>query len=201
MLVLTSAPPPSNNGQAEMSLIAAILPPVSLPPGSIGIDPAHCSDPIHEAILHSACDLAAHGVAITAANLAIDLSGALDDVGGIAYLEGLARSAPTPEAVTEAAAAVRDSWTRRHLIDMGEGLQRLGEETVTNAFAFTSRTSSDDQAHYLHDQIAQIMLICAGVITSSPIAGISRAVAEHQADLHLAQADLFRRLAAASSLP
>lgn len=166
-MLFTNACPPSND-KAEMVVIAAILPPVSLPPDCVGIDPAHCSDPVYEAILRTACDLAARGMTITAASLATNLSDALNEVGGVAYLKRLASLAPTPEAVGEAAATVRDCWTRRHLIDLGESLQRLGEETVQNAFELTSSAPAHEQALAVKELLAKAASDAASITDATP---------------------------------
>ena len=160
-----TSPPPTNQ-RAEQVCLAAIF----INPEQVGIEPDHCVDPVHAAILRTAQAQIARGTQVTPASLAADLGSALDEVGGPAYLNQLEALAPTPDAVVEADGQVRDAWQRRELISLGERLQELGTETVQNAFGGSSRASSDDQARQVHKRVMQILLDCAGIVASQPAA-------------------------------
>ncbi len=143
VLMSVSTPPPSNE-KAEATLLAALFPPQSVNPAALGVQPHHFADPVNGMIFRVAMLHAEQGRPIAVLGLAADLQAELEEVGGTPYLHQL--SMLEPRFLPKMAESVRDAWTRRQLIDLGERLRRVGEELVQGAFGFTSRAPAPEQA-------------------------------------------------------
>lgn len=143
VLMSVSTLPPSNE-KAEAILLAALFPPLSMHPATIGVQPYHFADPVHGTILRTAIFQAEQGRPVTVLGLAANLQVELEEVGGPPYLHQL--SMLEPQHLVAMAESIRDAWTRRQVIDLGERLHRMGEELVQGAFGFTSRAPAQDHA-------------------------------------------------------
>ena len=163
--ITTPSTPPPTNQRAEQVALAGIFS-NSLDP--ILLEPDHFADPANATILRVVRFPGNGGASVTAVSLAAGLGSALNDVGGLAYLAHLEALAPTPEAVTEAAAQVRDAWLRRQLIDMGERLQQIGLEAVQDAFGVTSRASGADQALQVHRLLLATAMDMLSIVIAPP---------------------------------
>lgn len=146
-----AAPPPANLAAEQAVLGFLLRRPRSRSATAIAaaLRPEHFADPIHARIYAVARSFAPEGTGMHDLRRIGDALGAeLSEVGGAAYLHQLALLAPVTKAAGIAAAAVREAWARRELIDLGGQLACLGGEVVAGAFD-AAGTDTAEQAGYL----------------------------------------------------
>lgn len=80
--------PPGHVLEAKVTCAAALF---SVGPVKLGLEPDYCIDPVPAGVIRAAIALAAADKAVTPVSLAAYLGDALDEVGGVNYLEQLAR--------------------------------------------------------------------------------------------------------------
>ena len=142
---------PPSNIQAEQSLLGAILANNRALERCPGLEPEHFADPVHGR-LFQVCQkiVQAGGVAdgVTLKNR-LEHSGILDEVGGTAYLAQLLSAMVGIINAGEYAAAVREAWVRRQVID-------ISAQAINCAFG----TDPDlDPATIVTDAVDQMMKV------------------------------------------
>lgn len=128
LLGLSQRLPPSNL-QAEQALLGAILANNKAMDRCNGLEPHHFADPINGRIFQECRKRWQAGQLVDGVTLkgAFEHSGVLSEVGGMAYLAQLLASMVGIINAGEYAAAVRDCWVRRQVIE-------IGEQAVNGAF-------------------------------------------------------------------
>lgn len=145
---------PPHNYEAEQALLAALLSHNAVFPAVVGaVSPEDFADPVHGRIFAAACRLIAEGRTANALTLGnhFDADGALEEVGGAAYLARLQNSVVTLVGVEDYAATIRDLANRRRAI---ERLERGLDELYTVDF---DRTGADVAADISADLTAAVV--------------------------------------------
>jgi len=138
LLGLSQRLPPSNL-QAEQALIGAIMANAKAMDRVDFLEPDHFSDGIHARVFDTQRRLIAAGGVADAVTLksALENSGALDDVGGTAYLAQLMTAMVGIINAADYGRAIHETWKRRTLID-------IGETVVNEAFDPLATPAADD---------------------------------------------------------
>lgn len=115
---------PPANLQAEHALLGALLANNKTLDFCGGLLPEHFADPLHALIFQMCQRRIEAGRTVDAITLrgALENTGALDDVGGTAYLTGLLTAMVTITGAGDYARVIRDAYVRRKLMDAGEQL-------------------------------------------------------------------------------
>lgn len=127
---------PPANIQAEQALLGAILSNNKAMDGAAILRPEYFADPAHGRIFAEARALIEAGRIADAVTLkaVFENAGALDEVGGTAYLVGLLAQMVTISHATDYARVIHDAWMRRQVIDISAEAADL---------AFGARTDVD----------------------------------------------------------
>ena len=138
------------------------------------LEPEQFADPVNGRIYEIIRDRVSQGLladAVTLRNV-LDGAGILDEVGGPAYLAQLLSAMVAPLMASDYAAAIRDCWLRRQLIDIGQDVVAL---------AFGADHTLDAQAQIATAERALAELGTGGRkgATLSSVGGAFRALVEH----------------------
>src|ERR1700684_1766576 len=151
LLGLSQRLPPSNL-QAEQALLGALLANnKAYERVSEFLAPDHFVDPVHGRIFQSIARRVEAGQLADAITLKAEFehSGALDEVGGTAYLAQLLSSMVGIINAAEYGRAIHDAWLRRQLID-------IGETVVNNAFGADAELDGSQQIEAAEQSLFQL---------------------------------------------
>ena len=143
--------PPSNIA-AEQALLGALLANNKVYGAVSGfLRPEMFADPVNGRIFQAASGRIDGGQVADAVTLKTDFenSGVLADVGGVSYLTKLLSAMVGIINAQDYARVVHDTWARRQLIELGEGM-------VQAAYGATSALSAVEQINLIQDEIVAL---------------------------------------------
>lgn len=156
---ISSRLPPSNV-QAEQALLGAVLMNNRAMDMVTGLKPEHFADPIHGFIFAECRRLIDGGRTADPVTLkgVLEHTGALNEVGGTAYLTHLMTAMVSVNMAGDYARVIRDAWTRRQVID-------IGAEAVD--LAYGARTDIDGEAT-VSKALDRLMALGAQTVSNAP---------------------------------
>lgn len=125
------------------------------------VEPEHFSDPIHGMILKAMLDIIGAGrvADVPALHSLFEKSGALDEVGGVAYLYQLPIEGAANSETVKLARQVRSIWAVNRLVDFGQELVALGSEATQGAFYSKIHDFSEVDQHvdYMRKRVSGLL--------------------------------------------